>query len=258
MKKLSACMIFILATACLPAQSVQQPGAGLVLIPGGTFMMGRDVPGGADFSPAHLVQIDSFFMDVQEVTNAEYRKFCEATGTNLPEFWNTAAFRCGDAFPDNPVVGVNWYDAQKYAAWAGKRLPTEAEWEYAARGGLQGMEYPNGNEWNKPKSMQDGNGWQNLTRAGRQESPNAYGLYDMDGNVWEWVSDVYNEEYYKTSPALNPRGPLKGINRVIRGGSWHSGGMCKKVYYRKGLPPTGMILPWGSGAQRIPVKTVPG
>jgi iron(II)-dependent oxidoreductase len=237
MKKPIVSFLLILATVSLTAQQIQQFVSGMVLISAGEFMMGKDVPGGADFSPAHKVLIDSFYLDAQEVTNGAYKKFCEATGTALPEFWNTKEFRCGDAFPDNPVVGVNWYDAQKYAAWAGKRLPTEAEWEYAARGGLQGMEYPTGNDWNKPKARQDSSGWQNLIRQVRQEAPNAYGLYDMDGNVWEWVFDVYDEEYYKISPSDNPRGPQKGINRVIRGGSWHSGAMCKKVYYRKGLPP---------------------
>jgi iron(II)-dependent oxidoreductase len=237
MKKLTFTVLLILTSLSLSAQQDQKPVSRMVLIPAGEFLMGKDVPGGADFSPAHKVRVDSFYLDAQEVTNAEYRKFCDATGTALPEFWNTEAFRCGDAFPENPVVGVNWYDAQKYAAWAGKRLPAEAEWEYAARGGLQGMEYPNGNDWNKPKAKQDGNGWQNLIRQVKQDEPNAYGLYDMDGNVWEWVFDIYEEEYYTVSPSENPRGPQKGINRVIRGGSWHSGGMCKKVYYRKGLPP---------------------
>ena len=213
-------VFFLLAGIKAGGQTPMPGNASMVLIPGGEFMMGKDSQAGADFSPAHRERTDSFYMDPYEVTNAEYLQFCKATGYKLPEFWNSTMFRSGEKYPDYPVIGVNWYDAKKYAEWAGKRLPTEIEWEYAARGGLTGMEYPNGNTWNLEKASQSQGEWENLIEPAGKYEPNGYGLYDMGGNVWEWVNDRYYADNYQ----------------VIRGGSWHSGAMCKKVYYRKGLP----------------------
>jgi len=206
------------------------------LIPGGEFMMGKNSDKGLDFSPAHLVQISSFLIDKHEVTNAEYKMFCEKTGHKLPEFWNQDKFRSGDKYPDYPVIGITWNDARDYAAWVDKRLPTEAEWEYAARGSLVEQEFPNGDKWTKERKTNVPGEWENLIDPVAQFEANGYGLFDMGGNVWEWVSDRYSEEYYNISEANNPKGPVTGNNRVIRSGSWHSGSMCKKVYYRKGLP----------------------
>ncbi|MBN2348628.1 MAG: SUMF1/EgtB/PvdO family nonheme iron enzyme [Bacteroidales bacterium] len=208
----------------------------MVLIPAGEFIMGKGTEQGNDFSPAHKVRVDSFLMDRHEVTNGEYLAFCNETGYKFPEFWNTNIFKSGEGFLNYPVVGINWMDAMRYAKWAGKRLPTEAEWEYAARGGLTDNEYPNGNTWTKEKAKQEPDGWKNLICPVEQDQPNGYGLYDMGGNVWEWISDIYSETYYQNSESYNPAGPKTGTNRVIRSGSWHSGAMCKKVYFRKGLP----------------------
>ncbi len=227
--------IFYLATNTLFAQN-QIPDE-MVLIPGGEFMMGKNVERNSEFSPAHRVEIDSFYMDKHEVTNAEYKAFCDATGYRLPEFWNNDAFRCGENYPDFPVVGINWYDASRYAAWAGKRLPAEAEWEYAARGGLVDKDYPAGDTLGRIEEKKLPGIWINRIAETELFNPNGYGLFDMDGNVWEWVADSYDEQYYKISPELNPKGPEDRMNKVIRGGSWHSGPMCKRVYYRKGLPP---------------------
>ncbi|MFC2079874.1 formylglycine-generating enzyme family protein [Bacteroidota bacterium] len=208
----------------------------MVLIPSGDFIMGKNTKPGGDFSPAHKISVDSFYMDLHEVTNGEYLEFCNQTAHKLPEFWNVDIFRCGDNYLEYPVVGINWYDARTYAKWAGKRLPTEAEWEYAARGGLENNEFPNGNEWSIPIRRNDSIGhWENLIVKVASFKPNGFGLYDMGGNVWEWVNDIYQHNYYRTSPIINPKGPENGTNRVIRGGSWHSGKMCHKVYYRKGL-----------------------
>ncbi|MFC2089822.1 formylglycine-generating enzyme family protein [Bacteroidota bacterium] len=207
----------------------------MVLIPGGEFTMGNNTNNIPAFGPAHRVKLNSFYMDAYEVTNRSYLQFCKETGYKLPEFWNTKIFRSGEDFLDYPVVGVNYIDVLKYAQWAGKRLPTEAEWEYAARGGLEGKDFPNGNEWTKVRAQQDGAGWQNLIEPVGMYEANGYGLYDMGGNVWEWVADRYSETYYNSSAFENPKGPDTGSNMVIRGGSWHSGKMCKKVFYRKGL-----------------------
>ncbi len=217
-------------------QETKTIDSSMALIPAGEFMMGKYSERGYDFSPAHKVKVDSFFMDRHEVTNGEYFRFCKETGYRLPEFWNNDIFRSGEDYLNYPVISINWLDAKKYAEWAGKRLPTEAEWEYAARGGLIDKDYPNGNKWTKEKTKQDSTGWKNLIDPFGKFESNGFGLYDMGGNVWEWVSDIYSGDYYKASETDNPTGPKNGFNRVIRGGSWHSGPMCKKVYYRKGLP----------------------
>jgi len=208
----------------------------MVRIPAGEFIMGKNTILDVDYKPAHKVKVDAFYMDKHEVTNMQYLAFCRMTGHKLPEFWNTELFRCGDTFLNYPVVGISWNDANQYAAWEGKRLPTEAEWEYAARGGLIEKDYPNGNNWTKLKALQKGENWNNLIAPVKSSEPNGYGLYNMGGNVWEWVVDFYSRDYYSISDVENPKGPKSGSFRVIRGGSWHSGAMCKKVYYRKGLP----------------------
>lgn len=219
----------------LTAQTVSSSD-NMVFIPGGEFTMGKNTERGDDFSPAHLVLVDSFYIDTYEVTNAEYKAFCVATGYRLPEFWNNEAFRCGDNFPDFPVVGINWFDAMRYAQWAGKRLPTEAEWEFAARGGLMDKDYPTGDTLGRIEEKRQQDEWINRITEIGLFIPNNYGLFDMDGNVWEWVSDVYDGQYYSESPMQNPQGPVSGNSRVIRGGSWHSGPMCKRVFFRRGLP----------------------
>jgi formylglycine-generating enzyme required for sulfatase activity len=235
--KLCSILIISIITISVCAQDKLSPSDQMKLIPGGEFTMGKDSRAGYDFSPAHKVYVDSFFLDQFEVSNRAYLKFCEATGNALPEFWNTDNFRNGEDYLDYPVIGVNWVNANKYASWAGKRLPTEAEWEYAARGGLQNKEFPNGNSWTKARAHQDtATIWINLLEAVGQYPPNGYGLHDMGGNVWEWVFDIFSETYYIDSDHMNPKGPERGSNRVIRSGSWHSGAMCKKVYYRKGIP----------------------
>ena len=204
-----------------------------VSIPGGAFCMGDGSQG--DHSPAHRVLLDAFHIDVYEVTNAQYHAFCQQTGHRLPEFWQRSGFRCGLDYPDHPVVTVSWRDAMAYATWCGKRLPTEAEWEYAARGGLSGMDWPNGESLDP---------WDANFRESDQGRPvavgsypaNGFGLCDMAGNVVEWIADYYGADYYAWSPASNPRGPESGRFRVIRGGGWHSGDACSRVYFRNALP----------------------
>ncbi len=205
----------------------------LVLIPSGEFLMGSDSEG--DHNPVHKVSIDSFYIDKYEVTNAQYLEFCEATDHKLPRFWGKDDFLSGPGYPDHPVIGVSWGDAKAYAEWRGMRLPTEAEWEYAARGGLEGKKYPHGDtlepsHGNHSKSELDG-----PVVVGSYPA-NGYGLHDMQGNVVEWVQDYYDANYYSSSPSSNPKGPEAGRFRVMRGGGWHSGPYCNQVHFRNALP----------------------
>ena len=209
----------------------------LVLIPGGEFTMGtRPAPGNKYIDdPAHRVRVDSFYMDKYEVTNAQYLEFCESTGHPFPEFWGMNVFYSGPGYPDHPVVGVTWVSAKKYAEWKGMRLPTEAEWEYAARGGLDDKRFPNGNDVDSTLCNYYGTYGHPIPVGSLP--PNGYGLHDMSGNVVEWVGDYYEKDYYLESPGENPTGPEYGKRRVIRGGGWRSGKMCASVFFRQSLRP---------------------
>jgi iron(II)-dependent oxidoreductase len=212
----------------------------LVHIPGGEFLMGLGTD--RDHSPVHRVALRAFLMDKYEVTNARFLDFCQATGHRLPAFWGIERFRSGPDYPLHPVVGVSWRDAVAYAAWCGRRLPTEAEWEYAARGGLVARNYPTGDTL----EPSDGNFSQSALGspvAVGSYAANGFGLHDMQGNVVEWVWDAYDAFYYRASPSVDPRGPEPTrlrpeavVFRVIRGGGWHSGATCNRVYYRNALP----------------------
>ncbi len=190
-------------------------GAPMVLIPQGEFQMGSDT-GEPDELPVHTVYLDAFYMDVYEVTNALYKKFIEATGYEPPRYWADPRANA----PDQPVVGVTWDDARAYCKWVGKRLPTEAEWEKAARGGLVGKKYP----WGDVDSA-IGRAHPGVSGAYTVGSfaPNGYGLYDTARNAWEWCADWYGENYYSESPERDPSGPASGDARVLRGGSWFAG-----------------------------------
>jgi iron(II)-dependent oxidoreductase len=205
----------------------------MVLIPKGEFNMGKNTQNPSDWKPEHKVLIDSFYMDKYEVTNRDYYEFCKVTNTSLPIFWGMKEFRCGMDFPDFPVVGVSFFDAEKYAKWANKRLPSEAEWEYAARGGLADKNFPHGDQIDSTIANYSKK-FKGIIKVGAFQ-PNGFGLYDMSGNVWEWVSDNYSGDYYGISPYDNPKGPDNSRFKVIRGGSWHSGGMCVQNFFRNGL-----------------------
>ncbi|MFC1713776.1 formylglycine-generating enzyme family protein [Candidatus Poribacteria bacterium] len=211
-------------------------GAQMVLIPAGEFQMGSE-DGWSGEKPAHTVYLDAFYMDRYEVTNALYRKFMSATGHKAPPSLNDDTYNTST----RPVVGVGWQDALAYAKWAGKRLPTEAEWEKAARGGLDGKKYPWGDKITYDNANYGGTGdkdkWDYTAHVG-SFAPNGYGLYDMAGNVWEWCMDFYDENYYAKSPARNPIGPASGFLRVIRGGAWNSPESSLRVVHRNNLPPS--------------------
>jgi len=202
-------------------QSPAEAPPGMVPIPAGCFMMGSDT-GDSDERPVRGVCLDAFFMDEYEVTNREYGKFLAATNHERPEYWDNSEFNQ----PDQPVVGVSWEDAVAYAKWAGKRLPTEAEWEYAARGGLKGKEYPWGDDFPVEQAncgnLDAQHEWDGPSPVGSFE-PNGYGLYDMAGNVWEWCSDWYGDTY-PSEKQTDPTGPASGEYRVLRGGCWLVGG----------------------------------
>ena len=199
----------------------KKDGAKMVFIPSGSFEMGDHFgEWEANERPVHKVILDGFYMDVREVTVGQFTAFLADSGYNWGGSWNSVAeYSPGDEYP---MVSVDWNDATAYAKWSGKRLPTEAEWEYAARGGLIGKRYPWGNEIDKTKAHYDswnyGNG---TTKAVGSFEANGYGLNDMAGNVWEWCADWYDKGYYQNSPAQNPPGPGSGASRVLRGGGWY-------------------------------------
>ena len=323
MIKYKAFFLIIFFTLSCSEKKSDNNYSGMVLIKGDTFLMGsNDSEGNPDESPVHEVKINSFWIDITEVTNLQFKEFVDATGyvttaemkvdwnelkkdlppytpkpddsllvpaslvfkkneniTNLNnhnQWWNWvkgANWRHPggegttiDGKDNHPVIHVSWFDAMAYAEWKGRRLPTEAEWEFASRGGLKNNKYSWGNDPNLSKYA---NTWEGTfpknnikidgfesTSPVKSYPPNNYGLYDMSGNVWEWCSDLYNYNYYSTLSNIiadNPKGPEISFDpnepysekRVIRGGSY----LCSKSYctgYRnsmrmKSTPDTGSM-----------------
>ncbi|TAJ08876.1 MAG: hypothetical protein EPO61_08200 [Nitrospirae bacterium] len=193
---------------------IGKDGAPMVLVPAGEFTM-------ASGSATRRVALDAFYLDKYEVTVARYGKFLTATKRKEPENWgNSYTYQAGQ-----PITGVTWDDALAYCQWAGKRLATETEWEKAARG-TDGRLYPWGNDPPDPRlaNYQVESGYSStagLKAVGSyEEGKSPYGAHDMAGNVWEWVADWYDEDYYRHGPNQNPSGPASGEEKVIRGGSW--------------------------------------
>jgi len=202
-------------------------GREMVLIPAGSFTMGGGPEGNFDEQPQRVIYLDAYYMDKHEVTNADYQRFAKMLKRPLPVipvFEDDVNLLKGET---QPVVGVTWIDAFAYCKWAGKRLPTEAEWEKAARG-ENGQTYPWGDEFNAKltNGLGEEDGFKYTAPIGSfEQGRSPYGLYDMAGNVAEWVSDWYDQFYYKTAPFKNPQGPAEpDINKVLvyRGGSYHS------------------------------------
>jgi formylglycine-generating enzyme required for sulfatase activity len=218
-------------------------GAALVWVPAGTFRMGsglredlRDAAGRRDWremrdvvwsrlrgenedsneAPSRAVYLDGYWIYKYEVTVVQYRRFCRATGRAMPEEppWGWR--------DDHPIVNVTWDDAVAYAAWAGASLPTEAQWEKAARG-TDGRVYPWGNVWDSRRfcNSVDGSAASPSFVGSFLAGASPYGAQDMAGNVWEWCADWYDGEYYRHAPRRNPTGPATGTTRVLRGGSWY-------------------------------------
>ena len=202
----------------------------MVLVPAGEFTMGGDSPD----NPQHPVFLDAFYMDMYEVTTSRYGRFVKATGRELPDKWSDVRLV---NHGERPVIGVTWQDAAAYCLWAGKRLPTEAEWEKAARG-TDAREYPWGNE--APTSLHanfnkccDWKGYDLLAIVGSLEAGRSpYGIYDLAGNVSEWVADWYDNTSYKYELDRNPKGPTDGEEKVVRGGSWYDAGPLQRSALR--------------------------
>jgi formylglycine-generating enzyme len=232
------------------------PPTNMILVEGGKFMMG-DATGEPDVKTLHQVSISNFYLDKYEVTNRQFCEFLNAKGNQMEEgakWLDIEEDDCGiqmagkrfvpkPGSENNPVIDVSWFGANAYAKWAGKRLPYEAEWEFAARGGnfSKKFKYSGGND---PKHVAwfDANA-EEETHAVGQKAPNELGVYDLSGNAWEWCSDWYDEKYYSKSPGDNPKGPStpdqnplkKG--KVMRGGAWISLEKELRVYIRDFNPP---------------------
>lgn len=204
----------------------------LILVPAGEYFMGE--PDSEGDRPAHRVTLDAFYLDKHEVTNRQYLAFCRTTDHRLPEFWGQDRYRCGEAWPNHPVVGVSWWDAQDYAEWVGKRLPTEAEFEYALRGGTTTRCF-----WGEEPDTARANFWKSeighVVEVDRYPA-NGFGLLGMSGNAAEWTADAYDRETYRQSPVHDPTGPEAGRYKVVRGGGWHTGPGCIAVWFRNALP----------------------
>lgn len=230
--------------AVLIAAAVHAAEPGMVTIPAGTFQMGRTKLTADDKTtmrpqvllddrPTHAVTLAPFLLDAYEVTQAQYGEFVKATKRPAPYHWQGGAVPTGTGAV--AAHNVSWEDARAYCEWRGKRLPTEAEWERAARGGLEGADYPWGDKYDAKKARH--NTETGPGEVGRYE-PNGFGLYDMAGGMSEWTADWFEREYYKHSPAENPKGPATGAYRVIRGGAWSDQGRRITVFFRNWVRPT--------------------
>ena len=208
----------------------------MILIPAGEFQMGTNATDNTDDNqatntplsnndarPQHVATTKAFYIDKTEVTNAQYKKFCDATGYAPPPHWKGGRFP--EAQGDFPVVRVNWYEATAFARWAGKRLPTEAEWEHAARG-TDARSYPWGNDWSTEKVVHDDSGPASVGSKPAGASP--FGVLDMAGNAAEWTSSWFDA--YPNSPTKQP--DFGRTLKVVRGGPWYGGNNLNLTYYR--------------------------
>ena len=228
-------------------QFIMDDGVPMALVVAGPFKMGNDDSRANGEKPAHAVILDAFYIDQYEITNLRYTE-CVAAGACEPPSSNASASR--DSYYDNadfaeyPVMFVSWKAAISYCEWRGARLPTEAEWEKAARGGLEGQKYPWADKFDgtlanycdsnctfKRNDSDFNDGYIDTAPVGAYPS-NGYGLYDMAGNLWEWTTDWFDPDYYGNSPESNPTGPEDGITRVVRGGSWSDLSPTLQVAYR--------------------------
>jgi formylglycine-generating enzyme required for sulfatase activity len=256
---LGICILAIVAVVGVHArpQVPSRPDLGWVLILPGTFTMGcvpgDDACGDEEFPPHRVTIARTFEMMAAEVTVAQFRVFTDATDHPRP---SAPRFAQGD---DHPVVNVSWEDADAFCQWAGGRLPTEAAWEYAARGGDKAQLYPWGNQPSHDHANYGSDDccagvavgadrWEN-TAPVRSFAPNGYGLFDMGGNAWEWVADWFAP--YEPGPATDPAGPRSGVLHIVRGGSWLNVPTALRASSR--LPFSGQVSNIGFRCIRNPV-----
>lgn len=272
---LTACSLAVQQSTYKPAFGDTQiratDDAIMVFVPAGQFQMGSSEAG-----PIHTVALDAYWIDQTEVTNAMFTAFLNEKGNQVEDgvsWWESGAghggivygyidegqgrFNSQAGYEDFPVIEVSWYGASAYCAWVGGQLPTEAEWEYAARG-PQGWEYPWGNtfdgslvnycdanctyEWQDTKFNDGFAQWGPV--GSYPEGASWCGAMDMAGNVWEWVGDWWSEDYYAHSSFENPHGPEFGTFRVVRGGSWFDEDWKVNTSFRKGLTSSSCRMHW--------------
>ena len=217
----------------------------MVAIPEGWFLMGSDA-GQENEQPVHRVWVDAFELAECQVTNAEYAKFLAATKHRVPLHWEDANF----SHPEQPVAAPSWFDAVAYCEWLSAatgrcyRLPTEAEWERAARAGAEQKQFPWGDE--PPEQLLNYSArWKNGPEPVGQAERNAYGLCDIGANVHEWCADWFAAEYYRASPQRNPQGPEQGQRRSSRGGSWRHQIKVSRCAARASIPPEFQYADYG-------------
>jgi formylglycine-generating enzyme len=231
----------------VPVESALNPEfsePAMVSIPEGWFLMGSD--GHQDNErPVHRVWVDGFELAAYQVTNADYARFLAATAHREPLHWGDPDF----ARPEQPVVAPSWFDAVAYCDWLSRmtgrryRLPTEAEWERAARGGLEQNQFPWGDE--RPEDLPNyASRWKKGPEPVGAER-NAYGLYDIGANVHEWCADWFSADYYSVSPERNPQGPPEGVRRSSRGGSWRHYMKVARCAARSSIPPDFQYADYG-------------
>jgi formylglycine-generating enzyme required for sulfatase activity len=221
---------------------------GMVLVPSGAYEMGDlkslsevnvldilnpDRHALGPENPSHRVFVDAFFIDMYEVSNLSFAEFIKAKNRKTPTFWKNSDFNQ----PKQPVVGVSWKEAKAFCEWKNKRLPTEAEWEKASKG-QQTYDFPWGNSEPTPDKLNFDNKVGKTTPVGSYNAgKSSLGVYDLSGNVSEWVNDWYGPEYYLFSPEKNPQGPPDGQYKIIRGGNWRNKKDDVKITFRNATTP---------------------
>ena len=242
-------MVYLPVVASIPLFDTAEE----ILIPAGSFQMGCDSSNPAENGcnnwwqtnelPLHTVTLDAYYIDKYEVTNARYKACVAAGGCTVPgsvDSSKRSPYYGTSTYADYPVLNVDWFQANAFCAWAGKRLPTEAEWEKAARGSSDTRKYPWGNSAPDCTKTNYDSCVGDTSRVGSYPSgASPYGVMDMAGNVDEWVQDWYDSSYYSVSPSNNPQGPETGMYRVLRGGSWSYGDGFMRSADRGGAGPVG-------------------
>ena len=260
------CILIFLFFYLIQGAALSKPPEGMVLVPAGEFTLGTDAPQAPiNQRPAREVHLDAFYIDKHEVTNAQFEAFILAGGYNKRKYWTKEGWdfiekerfiyiypikemyrietplgfgaNTVSTAPDHPVIGVSWYEAAAYAKWAGKRLPTEAEWEKAARG-VSARRYPWGNKMDFKKLLYFPHQKKLLPVGSFPKGASPFGAMDMAGSVWEWCADWYNENDSVYGPEANPLEGTADTGKVLRGGSWDSPRLLLQCTYRAAEPPT--------------------